>query len=313
MGSIYLFYTIGMIGFSILYHFEPREKTDAISIRKRQSKNMLRENVLKDRLDSIIDKRVKISKRNIMQDKLIQAGFNVSYTEYIMICILSAVVMAVVFGLVLSNPIIAILFLVFGFLAPYQLVSFVRNKRLDLLEKQIGSFMQMVIKRYENTRDLHKALEMTGIEFEGEEPMATEIKKTVLEIDLGIPVVDALKNMAKRTGNKYMDRFSSYYEVASEIGTDELRKDLLNQAYEQYEENRQLKRMLKKEISGPVQDAYVMILAVPMFAVYQVLTNDEYIHFMTQTTMGRVGTAGIIGTLIAIIWFVNAKIGAPLD
>lgn len=313
MEHIHIFCAIGLIVLSILYHYESIEKINTLFVRKKQSKSILRENVIKEKLDEIIEERVKLSKRNKIEDKLIQAGFDISYTEYIMICIFSGIIMSVVFGTMLSNIMLAILFLVFGFLIPYQIVSFLQNKRLSLLEKQIGAFMQMIIKRYENTRDFYASLKMTGAEFEGEEPMSTEIKRTILEIDLGISVSEALNNMAKRTNNKYMKRFASYYEIVSEIGTDEIRRDLLTQAYKQYEENRQLKRILKKEIAGPVQDAYVMILAVPMFAVYQIITNDEYIYFMTKVTMGKIGTVAIIGTLITVAWFVNAKLGAPLD
>lgn len=302
-----------MIFLTILYNIDFDVKKVTMSKRKKQVKKMLRENVLQEKLDKIIEKNVKFSKRQGMEEKLIQAGFNISYTEYILICSLTAIVLSVLLGKALNNIFIGILFLIFGYLAPYQIVSFFRNKRILLLENQIGAFMQMVIKRYENTRDFNTALKMTSIEFEGEDPIDTEIKKAILEIDLGKSVSEALKNLAIRTGNKYMERFAAYYEIASEIGTDDVRKNLLTQAYEQYKENREMVRQLKKEISGPVQEAYIMILSVPIFAIYQIATNPDYIYIMTRTTIGRVGTAGVLGTLILTIWFVNAKLGAPLD
>ena len=302
-----------MIGLSILYYIEPIRRENPLSRRKKQTVNMLRENIIKDKLDEILKARVKVSKRNSMEDKLVQAGFNMSFTEFVMVSILSGIIMGILFGTIMINPLLGVVFLIFGSLAPYQAVMFIRNRRITLLEKQAGVFMQMVIKRYENTRDMHKALQMTANEFKGEEPIGTEIDKTVLEIELGVPTVEALKNMAKRTNNQYLERFAAYYEVAAEVGTDDLRRDLLTQAYNQYEENRQLKRELKKEISGPVRDAYIMIASVPLFALYQIAMSEGYVDFMTKTTTGRIGTTAIIGALILIIWFVNAKIGAPLD
>lgn len=307
-----IFFIVAMIGLSILYNLDS-DRNDALSRRKKQTKDMFRGNVLKDKIDEVVNERIKFSKRKKMESMLVQAGFNASYAEYLVVCIGSAILMSLISGYLLSNILLAILFLFFGFFAPLQVVSFLRNRRIAILEKQIGAFMQMVIKRYENTRDLNKALEMTSVEFEGEDPLDTELKKTILEIDLGVPVVKALKNLASRTGNKYMERFASYYEVASGVGTDDLRKNLLNQAYEQYKENLQMKRLLKKEISGPVQEAYIMIITVPIFAIYQVATNPDYPAFMTTTGMGKMGTTVIIGVLIGIIWFVNAKLGAPLD
>ena len=313
MKNVLIFYTVSMIGLSILYYIEPIRRENPLSRRKKQTVNMLRENIIKDKLDEILKARVKVSKRNSMEDKLVQAGFNMSFTEFVMVSILSGIIMGILFGTIMINPLLGVVFLIFGSLAPYQAVMFIRNRRITLLEKQAGVFMQMVIKRYENTRDMHKALQMTANEFKGEEPIGTEIDKTVLEIELGVPTVEALENMAKRTNNQYLERFAAYYEVASEVGTDDLRRNLLTQAYNQYEENRQLKRELRKEISEPVRNAYIMLVSVPVFAAYQMAINNDYISFMTKTTTGRIGTTAIIGTLVLVVWFINSKIAAPLD
>lgn len=313
MENILLFFGISMITLSIIYNLDFSRSNDILTARRKQTEDLFKENMIKQKLDKIIKERVKVSRRSSMEEKLRQAGFNFEFTEYILICIATAIVMAILFGTIMTNPYLAVLFLVFGFLTPYQVIAFIRNRRIALLDKQIGAFMQMTIKRYETTRNMHRALKITAEDFEGEEPIAGEVKKAVLEIDLGVPTEDALKGMAKRTGNKYMERFASYYEIAAEVGTDSLRRDLLTQAYIQYEENRKLKRELEEKISGPVKDAKIMIAAVPMFALYQLVTNDEYFTFMTKTTTGRIGTVGIIGTLIVILWFVNAKIGASID
>lgn len=313
MKNILLFYTVSMIGLSILYHLDFIKKEDPLSRRKKQTVNMFRENIIKDKLDEVLRARVKISRRQNMEDKLVQAGFNISFTEFVMISILTGIVMGIILGSLMTNPFLGVLFVIFGFLTPYQVVMFTRNRRTGLLEKQVGAFMQMVIKRYENTRDMQRALEMTAKEFKGEEPIGTEIEKTVLEIELGVPTVEALENMAKRTNNQYLERFAAYYEVASEVGTDDLRRNLLTQAYNQYEENRQLKRELRKEISEPVRNAYIMLVSVPVFAAYQMAINNDYISFMTKTTTGRIGTTAIIGTLVLVVWFINSKIAAPLD
>lgn len=313
MENILLFYTISLIVLSVIYNLDFSQDDDMISARKKQTQNLFRENVIKNKIDKVLENKVKLSKRNAMEDKLKQAGFNIDFTEYFIICLFTGIVMAILFGTLLTNPYLAVLFLVFGFLTPYQIVSFIRNKRLDLLDKQIGAFMQMVIKRYENTRNMHTSLKMTAKEFEGEQPISQEINKTILDIELGVPTETALKNMGVRTGNKYMERFASYYAVASSVGTDELRKNLLNQAYTQYEENRQMKRVLNEKIMEPVKEAKIMIGSVPMFAIYQIVTNDEYITFMTKTHTGKIGTTAIIGILIFTTWFVNAKIGAPID
>ena len=313
MGNVFLFYAVSMTLLSVLYHLDFSGKKDTLSMRKKQTEDLFKENVIREKIDKALKERVKLSKRNSVEDKLKQAGFNIEFTEFMIISLFSGVVFAIIFGSAMTNFSLAIMFLIFGTFAPYQVVSFIKNRRIKILEKQIGSFMQMTIKRYENTANMHSALKLTAREFQGTQPISAEINKTVLEIELGVTTDEALKNMAMRTGNSYMERFSSYYEVAAKAGTEDLRKNLLIQAYNQYEENRQLKRELDEKISGPVKDAYIMLASIPMFAVYQLVTNKDYATFMTKTTTGRIGTTAIVGTIILILWFVNAKLAAPLD
>ena len=311
MGFEIMIFSILMIVTVIIYHFNKSE--GALSRRKNQTQNLFRENVLKKRLEKIAEEKVKFTKRYKIETICLQAGIKLSYTEYILISIAFGIVTAIVVGTAMNNPLLAIMFAFIGYMAPGQVIAFLKNKRVLKLEKQIGSFMQMVIKRYETTVDFSKSLELTMHEFKGEEPMYSELKETVLEIGLGKPVENAMDDLARRTGNKYMERLSAYYKIVASLGTAEIRKKMLNQAYFQFEENRQNKRMLKKEISGPVREAYIMLAAIPMFALFQIMTNANYIDFMINTNVGKIGTTVISGIFIGCIWFTNSKIGAPLE
>ncbi|WPS85482.1 hypothetical protein SMD22_00030 (plasmid) [Brevibacillus halotolerans] len=302
--------TITVFLIPLLFTFRKRS---TLQKRKEQSKNLLRENILKQRIEKITEEKVRYSKRYAIETICLQAGLPMSYAEYLMISGTSAIVVAIFVGMIMNNPILAIIFLVVGYMIPKQVITLLKNRRVGLMEKQIGSFMQMAIKRYETTRDFGKALEMSTVEFKGEEPLYTELRKTVLDINLGKPVTEAMDGLARRTGNKYMGRLSDYYKIASAIGTDEIRKNLLNQAFQQFEENRVAKQTMKKELSTVVREAYIMLGSIPMFAVYQIMTNDKYIDFMTNTLMGKIGSVVIICVFMGAVWFVNNKISAPLD
>ncbi|MBP1308766.1 tight adherence protein B [Paenibacillus sp. 1182] len=306
MFAITLFFFIG----SSLFSMRGKNKFEN---RKEQSKNLLRENVLKQRIEQIAEGRVRYSKRYGIETLCMQAGFPLTYAEYLMISVASGLIVAIFVGMVMNNPILGIIFLFVGYMIPKQVITLRKNRRVVMMEKQIGSFMHMVIKRYETTREFSKALELSTIEFKGEEPLYTELRKTVLDISLGKPVTDAMDSLARRTGNKYLARFSDYYKIASAIGTDEIRKKLLEQAYTQFEENRVNKQTTKKELATVVREAYIMLVSIPMFAIYQVMTNDNYIGFMTGTFLGKVGSVIIIGVFMGAVWFINNKISAPID
>ena len=310
--NVILFLAI-MILLTVLYHMEPAEDGGRIERRKIQTKNMFRENIVEKKIDKIIEERVKKDKIRKTEKLLIQAGLKISYTEFTVVKFLIAIVMGLIFGISMTNPLLGIVFFIIGLLAPIQIVKYLRNKRVELLSNQIGSFMHMVVKRYENTKDFKSALKLTTEELKGEEPIYTELNNTLIDINLGIPITEALGNLAKRTGNKYLTRFASYYGVASESGVAETRRDLMMQAYLQYEEDMDLKRLLQKEISNSKSQSYFMLFMVPLVAVYQSLTNPDYINFMTKTTMGRIGTTIIATVVMLIFWLINNKIAAPLD
>lgn len=313
MPAYIIFFVVGMSGLALVDFLMSGERSSPVERRKRQYKNLFTENVLREKLTETIESKVKITKRLKAEEMLAQAGLNMQYMDYVMLSVMSSALFAIFFGYVMNNPILAAIFLVLGYFVPSQMIGFLRNKRTAILEKQLGSFMQMVTKRYENTKDFHKALAMTVPEFEGEEPIYSEIKRMLAEMNLGVETDIALMNFSKRTNNKFMLRYAAFYELVASIGRDETRKDLLGQAIKQYQEDYEMKRTLKKEISGPVNEAYIMLAFVPIVAAYQAATNDNYIYVMTQTLMGRVGTAVVVTALLVIAWFINAKLGAPLD
>ena len=200
-----------------------------------------------------------------------------------------------------------------GFIAPKQIIGMIRNKRVEKLEQQLGPFMNMVIKRYEYTEDFEKAIVNTTKEFFGTEPLYTELSKTVSEISVGVAIPEALDNLALRTGNKYMGLLADYYKIAYNLGTDEVRKKLLNQAYVQYEENRRLRMFLKEQISEPVRDAYMMVLAYPLFCGFGMFFMDGWTDFMFKQTLGQIAFTACTGAILAIIVFINKVVGAPLE
>lgn len=298
---------------SILYVLLDSSNRNMLSKRKIQSKELLRENVLKKRLEEMAESNVKYSRKYAVETLCLQAGYKLSYGEFMIISVISALTIGLIVGTALNNFLQGIMFLFIGFILPRQIIMIIRNRRVSLMERQIGSFMQMVLKRYDVTKDFAKSLELTLDEFRGEEPLYTELKQAVLKIKLGSTIADAMDGLARRTGNKYMERLSDYYKIASTLGTEEVRKKLLVQAYIQFEENRKAKAFMKKEIAGPKREAYVMLISIPIFVVYMIVTNDTYIQFMTTTTLGKIGTVLISATFFGCFWFINAKIGAPIE
>ncbi len=311
--TIGLIFVLMMATTLIYFLIDNHNNKDMLKKRKSQSLELLRENVIKKRIEKLSKEKVKFSKRYNIETMCLQAGFKLTYAEFKMISVAVGLLLAIVVGTIMNNFILGVLFFVIGNLAPKQLVHFLKNLRLDKMERQIGAFMQMILKRYEVSKDFSKSLELTTVEFKGEEPLYSELKQTVVEVNLGTPIVEAMDELARRTGNKYMQRLSDYYKIASSLGTEDARKKLLTQAYVQFEENRRAKATMKKQLSEPKREAYIMLASIPMFALYQITTNPSYVDFMTKTMTGKIGTTVICAVFIGCLWFINQKIGAPIE
>lgn len=308
-----LFWFLLLSGVLWGYLWVESRKSDRTKQRQRQYRNLFRENVLKRKLESYTEQKVKYAKRHQVETVYLQAGFRITYAEHLLLSAGAGLCFALIAVFLLNNPLLMAIFFYLGFLFPKQIVGWVKNVRIERMERQVGPFMQMVLKRYETTRDFAKALEMTTEEFRGEEPLYQELRRTVLDLRLGRPVDEALDRLALRTGNKFLKRFADYYQVAADVGTEEIRKGLLQQAYLQYKENQEAKRFMKRELAGVKREAYILTGSIPVFVLWQVFSSPTYIEFMTETLIGKIGTAFIFAVFVGSLWFVVNKISAPLD
>lgn len=264
------------------------------------------------KMESYLNTKVKFTKRMEIELLAKQAGYNLKYYQYFSFQVLCSAVLFFFSLIVVKNEFLAVEMIFLGSMIPKQILTHVRNKRVEKLEKQLSPFFQMIIQRYLSSQDMEKSLRLTREEFVGMDPMYTEITRTVAELDSKVPISEALDNLAKRSMNKYLARFSDYYKMASNIGTQAARKDLLGQVKIQYEEDKALKNTLNTEISEQVRDSHLMIASIPLFGVFGALMMDGWTEFMFGTLIGKIVIASMFGVVMAVIWFINNKIGAPL-
>lgn len=312
-----LFALIGAIIFVFLlsitlkFFRSSEEDRNPLEMRKKQSVASLRENALKRKLEELVEERAKKSKKLEIEEMCQQAGLNWTYGEYRLVGYFTGVVFFIAVYGGMHNWFPATVFAFIGSMIPGQIIHFVRNRRVTQLEAQIGSFMRLVIERYNTTKDFAKSIQPE--DFKGLEPLYTELKRTSAELTIGVNASEALRRLAKRTGNKYLERMADYYQIASELGTTETQRNLLKQALIQYEKDRSIKSKLRNELNGPVREAYIMVAMVPIVGIYMAMATEEYRIFFLQTTLGQVALSIITLVLVFCVWFINHQIGKPLD
>lgn len=299
--------------FLITINTSKKIKNKNIKKRISQTERYSSLNMLRNRLGHAMDQRVSYKKRSSKEITYIQAGLSFKYVDHVLISLTAGVILTLFFGGMLNNMYITPVAFVIGYNIPFQIVVLIRNKRVNMLEKQVGVFLKMILKRYKVIDEFGKAFRYVAEEMKNEYPLNTDLAAGVTLLDLGSPMEDVLEHLEQRTANKYLGRLAEYYRIVSDIGTAEARDNLLQQAEIQFEENRQVSRRTKEKIAGPVRESYIILAMVPGIVLYQILTNRSYISFMTGTQMGKLGTASIVFVCFGCLWFINNKLGAPIE
>jgi tight adherence protein B len=156
--------------------------------------------ILKDRMlreSSALDKVLMQLPRVQTLDLFVQqSGLNWSATRLIAVSVAIPIV-AFAVGMFLPVP---VMFVAPGALAtgalPYLYVSRQRRKRLARLEKQLPDAADTISRALRAGHSFPSAIGMVATEFP--EPMSAEFRITFDEINYGVPLNDALMNMAKR-------------------------------------------------------------------------------------------------------------------
>ena len=301
-----------IIFFAILMNLEKKENKTKIVKKRRSSKDM-KGNLIGGSLSQKFEKNADISKKFKVETLCLQAGVDLTYGEYKFICTCCAIAIPLIVLIFMHNFFLALIMILLGYLLPGQYLKTMANKRVKKMEDQCGSFLRIVLERYKTSKDMASSIENSLHDFFGCDPFYENLRQCVIDIQLGVPCEEALENLARRCGNKFLARFSDYYKITSNLATHESKYELLYQAFVQYEEDRELKQTLKKEISGPVSESYIMVVATPAFMCWQAVANPDYLDFMLNTTTGQVGLAVIFVVVLLCIIFINAKIAAPIE
>lgn len=301
-----------IIAFTVILNLEKKKDKTKI-VKKRRSSRDLKGNLIGGSLAEKFEKNADVSKKFKKETACMQAGLDLTYGEFKFISTCCAVAIPFVIMIVMHNFYLALVMILLGYMMPGQIVKILANKRVKKMEDQCGSFLRIVLERYKTSKDMASSIQNTLHDFFGCDPFYENLRQCVIDIQLGIPCEEALEGLARRCGNKFLARFSDYYKISENLATHESKYELLSQAFLQYEEDRELKQLLKKEISGPVSESYIMVVATPAFMAWQAVANPDYLDFMLNTTTGQAGLAVIFVVVLLCIIFINAKIAAPIE
>ena len=240
---------------------------------------------------------------SILQKMLAQGNVDVRAGNFLVLCVGAAVILAIVAAIAGGNLLFAWAGALIGFFIPYAYASHMRNKRFQKFEEKFPEAIDTLARAVRAGHAFTTALEMIANEVS--EPVAGEFRQLYEEQKFGLPVRDALINLAERIPLVDVKFFVTAVMLQRETGGN-LAEILDNLSYLIRERFKILRQVRVHTAQGRLTMVLLMALP-PTIVVVMTLLNPGFIRPLFTDPIGHALIVGGI-TLQTMGYFVIRKI-----
>jgi tight adherence protein B len=204
-------------------------------------------------------------------------------------------------GLVLGggNLIIGFAFIVVGLFGPWMYLGFRRGRRRKAFNKHLPDTLQLMSGSL--AAGLSLAQSIDTIVREGAEPISSEFRRVLVETRLGVTLEDAMEGVAERFDSKDFEWVVMAIKIQRQVGGN--LAELLDTVAATMREREYVRRQVAALAAEGKLSAWVLGGLPPLFMVYLLLTNYDYVIVMFQKPLGwamLAGAATILG--VGVFW-----------
>ena len=120
------------------------------------------------------------------------------------------------FSYIIFNPILSVGATIFGFFLPMLMVKYYRKRRIKKFNVQLVDALQAMANAFKAGLTFPQAIE--HVSREAQPPLSQEFGLFVKEVKLGVPLEEALVNMAKRVGSDDLELVVVSTNIARQLG-----------------------------------------------------------------------------------------------
>jgi tight adherence protein B len=200
-------------------------------------------------------------------------------------------------GLVLGggNLIIGFVFLLVGLFGPWMYLGFRRSRRRKAFNAHLPDTLQLMSGSL--AAGLSLAQSIDTIVREGTEPIASEFRRVLVETRLGVSLEDALEGVGERFDSKDFEWVVMAIKIQRQVGGN--LAELLDTVAATMREREYVRRQVSALAAEGKLSAWVLGGLPPLFMVYLLLTNYDYVIVMFQKPLGWAMLAGA-GTILTV-------------
>jgi len=201
-----------------------------------------------------------------------------------LLCSVGAAGLTFFLTFLLGQP--TVLCLIFGLIAlfcPFGYLQFVIWKRLRKFLEQFPDGLDMISQSLQAGLGLTQS--MVYVAKEMPDPMGTEFSVFIEEVNLGLPLNDALKKFEERINLPEVRLFNTALMVQREVGGS--LAELLNKLSNIIRDRFRIERLIKSLTAQNRISAWTVCSVPPFLAVFMFIRESEMMNKMMQSPTGR--------------------------
>jgi tight adherence protein B len=228
-----------------------------------------------------------------------QSGMKVSVSGVLMMATACAVLMALVAGIITRAPLGLPLGAALGFSIPFLVFKVKRTRRLRTFEEQFPEALDLIARALKAGHAFATGLKMAADELP--EPVGPEFRKTFDEQNFGLPMKDALDNLAHRIPILDVRFFVTAVLIQRETGGN-LAEILENLGFVVRERFKILRQVRVYTAHGRFT-GYVLLALPAVLGIALSFINPEHMNMLFRERMGQMllGIALVMQT-IGFLW-----------
>jgi tight adherence protein B len=237
--------------------------------------------------DAVLRRSERVS---LLQKTLTQGDLNVRAGNFLMVCVVCAAVFGLVLFIAAGNLIFAWPGVILGFFIPYAYASHRKQKRFHRFEEKFPEAIDTLARAVRAGHAFTTALEMIANELS--EPVAGEFRQLFEEQKYGLPVRDALINLAERIPLVDVKFFVTAVMLQRETGGN-LAEILDNLSYVIRERFKILRQVRVHTAQGRLTMVLLMALPPTIVAVMLTINRGFILPLFTDPVGHALIVAGI--------------------
>ncbi len=186
-----------------------------------------------------------------------------------------------------------------GFGAPYAYLSYRTGRRQSAFEDAMPDTLQLLAGSLSAGYSLPQAVDTVSRESQG--VMSSELNHAIVAARLGVPLEEALDEIATRMGSKDWSWVVMAIRINREVGGN--LAEVLTTVAATMRERERLRRQVRA-LSAEGRLSAAILGALPLvFAVYLILVRPEYIGLLTSNVVGlAMIVVGVVLLLVGFVW-----------